>query len=145
MLRFTFQELIKKPIDEVFHFAGNYINDIYWRKGVTSMSYLNAPESNKGAKTVEVMKSMGKEYKTVAEIVEYTPNKRTAFKSISGPIDCYGHREFQEVSEGTQFTYSLTLFPVGLKNILFTFFKPLYKKQIQDDLKRLKEHLEKNS
>jgi uncharacterized membrane protein len=88
------------------------------------------------------MLSMGMRNTTVAEIKEYVPNTKTAFRSISGPLPCHGFREFQESAEGTTFTYVLTLEPRGAMRLLKPLMKGMFQKQVGEDVRNLKAKLE---
>ena len=133
---------IKRPPAEVFAFAGEYRNDPAWRKGVVAMSYENADSPRVGVRTSEAMRSMGREHLTIAEIVDFTPGRRTAFKAVSGPVPCDGFREFTEIPSGTRFTYSLTLRPAGFWRLLEPVLKSMFAKQAVADLERLRARLE---
>ncbi|MCZ7557480.1 MAG: SRPBCC family protein [Bacteroidia bacterium] len=142
MISITASEVIARPIREVFAYAGDYRNDTAWRKGVVEMRYEGRDEPAKGVVTFEVMRSMGMKNTTVAEITEYNPVARTAFRSISGPVPCHGFREFQESAEGTTFTYVLTLEPRGVMRLLKPMLRTMFQKQVGEDVRRLKAKLE---
>lgn len=142
MITITASETIRRPISEVFGYAGDYRNDITWRKGVVEMRYDGANAPAEGVRTHEVMHSMGMKNTTVAEITEYIPETKTAFRFISGPVPCHGYREFRETAEGTIFTYVLTLEPRGLIALLKPLMRGMFQKQVGDDVRRLKAKLE---
>jgi uncharacterized membrane protein len=142
VITITASEVIKRPIDEVFAYAGDYRNDTAWRRGVVEMRYEGADEAAEGVLTFEVMRSMGMKNTTVAEVNEYIPERRTAFRSISGPVPCHGFREFQESAEGTTFTYVLTLEPRGVMRLLKPLLRTMFQKQVGEDVRRLKAKLE---
>ena len=135
-------EDIKRPAAEVFAFAAEYGNDPAWRKGVVAMSYENAKSAHAGIRTREVMRSMGAEHLIIAEIVEFSPGRRTAFRTISGPIQCDGFRQFAEIPGGTRFTYSLTLRPAGPWRLLEPLLRYLFAKQARADVESLRTRLE---
>ena len=133
---------ISRPVSEVFAFAGDNRNDPAWRKGVISMSYENAESPRVGVRTREAMRSMGMEHLIIAEIVELTPDRRTAFRTLSGPVQCDGFREFMQIPSGTRFTCSLTLRPSGFWRLLEPVLKSLFAKQIKADVEILRTYLE---
>lgn len=134
------QDISRSP-DAVFAFAGDYANDTQWRQGVEEMTYDTEGPTQVGTRTREKMRSMGRIAETVAEVVTYAPN-RTAFRSLTGPVPCEGHREFAAIPEGTRFTYSLTLKPTGFLKLIEFLLRPMFEKQIRKDVQRLKERLE---
>lgn len=141
MFTISVSEDIQRPVAEVFKFAGDYANDPAWRAGVTAMTYEGAPSAAVGARTRETMRTFGSTATTVAEIMEYSAS-RTAFRSLSGPVDCEGSREFIASPAGTTFTYTLTLRPAGAMRIIEPLLRFIFLRQVRGDVKRLKAHLE---
>ena len=141
MFTVTASEDIKRKPDEVFAFAGEYLNDPSWRKGVTSMVYETSEHPKIGIRTRETMRSMGRNVVTIAQVTEFSPI-RTAFRSVSGPVACDGYREFFASQTGTWFTYSLTLRPTGFLRLLEPLLRTMFAKQARDDVRRLKLILE---
>ena len=127
--------------EAAFAFAGDYLNDPLWRKGVLAMSYESDSHPRVGVTTRETMRSMGKTAVTVAEITEYS-SARTAFRSPTGPVSCNGSRQFAVCANGTRFTYSLTLHPTGFLRLLEPVLRCVFAKQVRNDVLRLKKHLE---
>lgn len=141
MFTITVTQDIRRPPEAVFAFAGDYANDPKWRQGVEDMVYDTEGQTRVGTRTREKMRSMGRLAETVAEIVYYS-SARTAFRSLSGPVSCEGHREFAAIPEGTRFTYSLTLKPTGFLKLIEFLLQPTFDKRIRKDVQRLKEQLE---
>lgn len=141
MFTITVTQDIRRSPEAVFAFAGDYANDPKWRQGVETMVYEMNGGPVVGARTRETMRSMGAVGTTVAEIIDYSPT-RTAFRSLSGPVSCEGHREFATIPEGTRFSYSLTLKPTGFLKLIEFLLRPMFDKQIRKDVQRLKEQLE---
>lgn len=141
MIEVSYTAEIRRPPDVVFAFAGDYANDPSWRGGVLSMVYETDAPVARGSRTRELMRSMGRKVVTVAEVTEYSPT-RTAFRSLSGPVACEGHREFVGTATGTRFTYSLVLRPTGVLRLLEPLLRWMLARQIQADVRRLGERLE---
>jgi hypothetical protein len=134
------EEIACSP-EVVFAFAGDYANDTQWRTGVLAMVYETSGAPAIGARTRETMRSMGRTVVTVGEVTEYSPT-RAAFRSLSGPVSCDGSREFAGSPNGTKVTYSLTLRPAGLLRVLEPLLRVALSKQVQRDMRRLKQRLE---
>ena len=132
---------IRRTPDVVFALAGDYANDPLWRTGVLSMVYETEGPPAVSTRTREKMRSMGRTVVTVAEVTEYSP-ARTAFRSLSGPIQCEGSREFLATAAGTRFTYSLSLRPTGALWLLQPLLKQVLARQVRADVLRLKHQLE---
>lgn len=141
MFTITVTQDIRRPPEAVFAYAGDYANDPKWRQGVEDMVYDTEGPTRAGTRTREKMRSMGRLVETVAEVVAYSPS-RTAFRSLTGPVPCEGHREFAAIPDGTRFTYSLTLKPTGILKRIDFLLRPMFEKQIRKDVQRLKDQLE---
>jgi hypothetical protein len=141
MFTVTCSEEIRRTPRAVFAFAGDYLNDPLWRAGVLSMEYEAGGAAAIGVRTREAMRSMGRTAVTIAEITDYSP-ARTAFRSRSGPVPCSGSREFVASASGTSFTYSLTLDPGGFLRVIEPLLRVVFARQVRNDLRRLKQHLE---
>lgn len=90
-------------------------------------------------------KWLGRSYESVGEVIEYEPNSKWGYKSLSGPYDLAMRYRFEPVKNGTR----LTMDAEGDTKGFFGFFKfaePLVmraaKKMMNDDLLRLKQILE---
>ena len=141
MFSITCSETIRAARDEVFALAGDYANDPLWRTGVVSMRYEPGGPPAVGTRTREVMRMMGRNAETVGEIVAYSP-ARTAFRSVSGPVSCDGIRDFARTTNGTTFTYTLTLYPTGAMRLVAPVLRWMLQRQVCRDVRRLKRQLE---
>lgn len=74
--------------------------------GVSEMLHGPPGEIHVGTKTQERMTFAGIRMINVAEIVEFEPGRRTAFKTIGGPLVATGRRLVEPVIDGTHFTYA---------------------------------------
>jgi Polyketide cyclase / dehydrase and lipid transport len=65
-LRITASINIRRPVGEVFAFAGDYENDPLWRSGVVEMRYETPGALRAGARTREIMRFPGGRVTTLA-------------------------------------------------------------------------------
>lgn len=133
---------IRRPVGEVFAFAGDYENDPLWRSGVVEMQYETPGGLRAGARTREVMRILGGRATTVAEIVEFERDRRTAFESRGGPVPVWGGRTFEPAGGGTRFTYELSMRPGGPWALLSRALAAMLRRRAARDLKKLKAPLE---
>jgi uncharacterized membrane protein len=134
---------IERPVAEVFAFAGAYENDPRWRSGVVEMRQDPPGNPCVGTRTRELMRVFGRRQVTVAKVVGYEPNERTAFESVEGPIPVRGYRAFETSKEGTKFTYELSAELSPLYRLLSPILAPGLRRQVSGDLRRLKALLER--
>ncbi|MGH3148568.1 MAG: SRPBCC family protein [Rubrobacter sp.] len=142
VVRIAESVVIERPVAEVFAFAGAYENDPRWRAGVVEMRQDHRGSPRVGTTTHEVMRLFGQRQVTVAKVVEYEPNERTAFESVEGPMPVRGYRAFEASGEGTRFTYEFSAVPTPLYRLLSPILAPILRRQVSGDLKRLKALLE---
>ncbi|WP_020650655.1 SRPBCC family protein [Solimonas variicoloris] len=133
---------VRRPTDEVFAYAGDYRNDAHWRSGVTAMRCEPDVEPALGVQTHETMQMLGLRAETLAEIIAWEPGRRTAFRSISGPVPCEGRRLFEATPDGTRVTYQLHLLPQGRWRLLAPLLALLFSVQVFADLRRLRRRIE---
>jgi len=134
---------IRRPVGEVFAFAGEYENDPLWRSGVEEMRYETPGGLRAGARTREVMRFPGGSATTVAEIVGVERDRGTAFESRGGPVPVWGRRAFEPVGGGTRFTYELSMRPGGPWALLSPVLATMLRRRAARDLRKLKAILEK--
>lgn len=133
---------IESPVAEVFAFAGAYENDPRWRAGVVEMRQDPPGKPRVGTTTREVMRVFGRRQVTVAKVVEYDPDVKTAFESVEGPIPVRGYRAFEASEQGTRFTYELSAELSPLYRLLSPILVPGLRRQVSGDLQKLKTLLE---
>lgn len=137
--------IIDASIEEVFAFTSNYEHDVRWRTGVVSMEQHPTGQAQVGTKTREVMRFMGQEMITTGEVTEHEINNFIVFQSIDGPYPVTGFRHVKATPEGTRFTYSLSVELNGMFKLLAPVLIPRFRKQVQEDLKRLQDILSHSS
>jgi hypothetical protein len=142
-LRIIESVTIRRPVGEVFAFAGDYENDPIWRSGVVEMRYETPGGLRAGALTREVMRFLGCRATTVAEIVGVERDRRTAFESRGGPVPVWGGRTFEPVDGGTRFTYELSMRPGGPWTLLSPVLATMLRRRAARDLGKLEALLEK--
>jgi uncharacterized membrane protein len=141
-LRITASVNIRRPVGEVFAFAGDYENDPLWRSGVVEMRYETPGVLRAGARTWEIMRFLGGRVATVAEIVEFERDRKTAFESRGGPIPVWGSRTFEPVDGSTRFTYELSMRPGEPWALLSPVLATMLRRRAARDLRKLKTLLE---
>jgi uncharacterized membrane protein len=136
---------IRRAPEEVYAFTSDYHNDVLWRHGVVEMRVAPAGPLKVGSRTRERMSFFGRRLLTEAEVTEVVPNRKTAFRSLSGPISVSGYRLIEPDGFGTRLTFHLA----GELDSIFSAFAPLirpvFRRQVQRDLVRLRTYLERTA
>jgi uncharacterized membrane protein len=142
MVKIEHNLVIARPIDQVFVFLVNPSNNSLWQEGVVESRQISEGPVDVGSRGRDIRKFFGRQIECDYEIVEYEPNKKIRFKSISGPIQFDGSYTLQSTQEGSRFTFTIE----GSVGPWFSWAGPLAarlaKNQVEADSNRLKNLLE---
>ena len=134
--------VINQPVEKVFAFAADSDNDAKWQSGVIETKRTPAGPVGVGTKVTIVRTFLGQRLESTYEITEYEPNKKTVFKSTSGPVKFTGTQTFEAVAGGTRVGGTFEIVPGGFFKIAEPLFVSTAKKQGESDFAKLKEVLE---
>jgi uncharacterized membrane protein len=84
----------------------------------------------------------GRRIPTVYEVIEYEPNRITAWKTVSGPLPLTFRRIFERVEGGTRFTIRYETEVRGFFKLVMSLLASTVKRQHQGDLRKVKELME---
>jgi uncharacterized membrane protein len=142
MVKIEHSLVIARPIDQVFLFLVNPRNNSLWQEGVIESKQISEGPVGVRTRGRDTRKFLGRQVECDYEIVEYEPEEKIRFKSVSGPIQFNGSYTFQSVQQGTRFTFTIE----GDAGRWFSLMGPLAarlaKKQVEADSNRLKNLLE---
>ena len=134
--------LIRRATAQVFAYVSDYARDPTWRTGVSEMLHEPPGQIHLGAKTHERMTFAGIRMINVAEIVEFDPGRKTAFKTIGRPLVATGYRLVEPDAAGAHFTYAAEVELRGPVALLAPFLQWHLRRTVRRDLERLKRILE---
>ena len=134
--------LIDRPKDDVFAYVSDYENDPQWRSGVSEMRLDPPGEVSIGVRTHEVMRFMGRDMATEAEVVGYEPGRKVAFRTISGALSAHGYRLVEDAGTGTKLTYHADADLTVAYRPFTALIKRVFSRRVGADLARLKAILE---
>ncbi len=98
--------LIRRAAAGVFAYVSDDARDPTWRTSVSEMRHDPPGRIHLSAKTHECLTFAGMRMVNVAEIVEFEPSRKTAFKTIGGPLTAAGYRLVEPDADGAHFTYA---------------------------------------
>ena len=142
MKRIETSIVINRPIEEVFAYVTNPDNDTQWQSGLLESELVGEGPLGVGAKTREVRKFMGRRLESIAEVTEYEPNAKIAFKSTSGPVQYEASYTFEPVEGGTKFTMVGEAETGGFFKLAEGLVVRQFEKETQTALAALKDTLE---
>jgi carbon monoxide dehydrogenase subunit G len=103
MIKEENSDIIRRPIEEVFAFVSDLRHSVEWQSGVVEVRKTTEGPLGVGTQFAVVRKFMGKKMEASVEFVEYEPNTKVTFRSISGPTFEASYL-FEATPEGTKVT-----------------------------------------
>jgi uncharacterized membrane protein len=144
MAHAEYQVTIARPVEDVFKFILDGMNNPLWRPSVADIQRVTNQPDAVGAKFKQGLKGPGGRIDGDYEIVELNPNKLIKFQVIAGPARPTGVYKFDTMGNSTVVTFILDFQPKGLAKVM----DPLINKQMQSEvgtLANLKTYLESHA
>jgi uncharacterized protein YndB with AHSA1/START domain len=106
---------VNRPIDEVFEFLADGMNEQKWRPDVVSIEHVDGTGPGVGTTYAQSMKGPGgRTIKGDYRITRYEAPTRLDFETIAGPARPLGAFELREIVPGTtEVTFTIDLTPKG--------------------------------
>ena len=133
--------VLQRPVEDVFAYINQFSNDVYWRKGVTSMTQ-STPVTQVGTTTHELLSFMGTAYDTLGEVIEVVPNAKTAYRSTQSKVGVTAWRRVEAADGGTLTTMHTEVDIQGLMALFAPVMAAVFSRQMRADLLTLKRLLE---
>jgi hypothetical protein len=142
MISIKINELILRPVWEVFAFITNPENNSQWQFG----SMESVQISDGGIRVGTVFSSfghfMGRRIQSDFEVTDFEENNCYGFETISGPIQLQTSYSFEALDRGTIVIVSSLINPGGYFKLIDPIVARVAKKQFKENLTTLKELLE---
>lgn len=135
--------IINSPIEEVFVYVTDLRNNINWMAGVIAAEMTSPGPLKAGATYKFDIKTMGMKMETTGEVTAYESPKTYAWKATSGPFPMSGGSTFESVEGGTRVTNMIDAEPGGFFKLAESLLMKQQQIQMEADMKKLKELLEK--
>jgi len=135
--------LINRPTSEVFAFAVDTATVMQWQDSILQAELTSSGAVGVGTTYHYVVKALGQKMDTTGEVSAWDPPKTYAWKATSGPFPMSGGIACESVEGGTQLTQTINAEPGGFFKLAEGLLLSQQKKQMETDLKKLKEILEK--
>ena len=142
MINLNVSTMIYRPIGRVFDFVSTPENDFQWQYGILESARLSGATSNIGTLFRSVGHLMGRRIESTFEVIEYLPNRKYGFKSLSGLLQSQTFYTFEIASGSTKVTVSTQANPANFFQMGERILEKKMKKQLKEDLAMLKEILE---
>lgn len=110
---------INRPVDAVFAFVLDGMNNPRWRPAVLDIQRVSDKPAGVGAVYKQGLKGPGgRRIDGDYEIVECQPNQLIAFQVIAGPAKPAGTYRFASEGDATRVTFTLHFEPKGLARLM---------------------------
>lgn len=133
--------IINRPIEEVFAFTSETKNLPLWQTDVVEARHTPEGPVQVGTKMAITRAMMGRKIEGTADIVEYAPPTRYAYKTTSGP-EVTGVNICEAVTGGTKFTTMFDMLTGGVLSLADPLVARTIKRSVETGLATLKEVLE---
>jgi uncharacterized membrane protein len=134
--------LINAPLETVFAYISDYTHDGEWRRGVIGVEQTPPPPSRLGTRTHEVFRCLGVKFTICAEVTQFKANTVIGFTALDSVFPLWGQRTVKSDATAVRFTYALTVRLHGVYRWLRPMLVWQFDRQLQQDLRKLKNALE---
>ena len=139
MINLTSSTLIERPVEQVFDFVSTPENDFHWQYGTLATARLSEGVSSMGTFFRSIGHSMGQRTLSTFEVTENEPNRRYAFKSLSGPFCLQASYNFEMVENScTKINISIQAEVVDFVRMDEGILEKKMRKQLGENLLMLK-------
>ena len=133
---------IYRPVNQVFDFVSAPENDFQWQYGTLAAARLPDGASRLGSFFRTVGHLVGRRMQSIFEVTEYEPNRKYAFRSISGPLHLQTSYTFDVSSGSTMISITTQAHATSLFKMNERLLERKMKKQLKENLAHLKDLLE---
>ena len=142
MIHIISSTFISQPIKRVFEFICTPENDFQWQYGTLASNQVSEGVIRVGTCFRSDGHWMGHRTQSTFEVIEYEPNNRYGFKSLSGPLQSITSYTFDIERRYTQVKLSTQANVVNMIELNENVLEKKMKRQIKENLAMLKQILE---
>jgi len=144
MINLNVSTKIYRPIKQVFDFVSNPENDFQWQYGTLAAARLPDGTDKLGSFFRTIGHLLGHRLQGIFEVTEYEPNRKYAFRSISGPLHLQTCYTFNIDSGSTMISIATQANAANVFDMNEHVVERNMKKQLKENLALLKDLLEAN-
>lgn len=134
--------VISRPVEEVFAFSTDAEKIAMWAGPVTEAKQTSDGPLGVGSTSTRVTQMLGRRIEHDYEVTEYEPNVRYSAKTTSGALPIEEHLSFEAVEGGTKVTVAGDVDATGFFKLAEPIVNRIIKRQVEHDVKTLKDLLE---
>ncbi len=134
--------IIHRPVEEVFTYVSDLTHSAEWQTGLLEVRKTTDSPLGVGTRYRFVRIFMGRKMEASNEIVEFVPNAKVAFRTISGPIPLEASYHFEPIGRDTQLTSKIEMQPKGFVSLAEPLIAASLKREMGANFGGLRELLE---
>jgi len=142
LAKIEFSTDVNRPVEEVFAYITDPANLPEWQGGAIEGRLEESGPVATGSRMVEVRKFLGKRVESTLEVTQYEPNRRFAFRVVSGPVQFQVDHEFEPANGGTRIHVVGDGEPGGFFRLAEGFVMKAVERESKKDFASLKRILE---
>ncbi len=108
MFKLEVNEVINRPVVEVFAYVSNPENDALWQYDTAETEITSEGPIGVGSNYRDVTEFLGRRFETIFEFTDYEPNVTLSSKATSGPMPMDATITFESVQDGTKVNFTAT-------------------------------------
>lgn len=139
MIKVEYSYLVNSPVDFVFSYISNPLNDQYWQASCLRVE-LEEPgvPLGEGSQYAIHFQFLGRDMPFTSVITDYEPFQRYGYETLSGPMHFKGSYRFTPLGHSTQIDWTFESEPGGFFGIIpRSLLKKVLAKQVEGDIARL--------
>ena len=145
MIHLDMSAKIYRSLKPVFDFVSVPENDFQWRYGSLAAAQLRKGNGSLQTYFRSIAHLMGRRNIATFEVTEFEPDKRYGFKALSGPIHSETSYTLENVKGATRFHITIHASAPNFFKITEDLLSKTMKKQLEEDVTKLKAILEETS
>ncbi len=134
--------MIERPVEDVWAYVSDPANNPVWQGPVIEVRAGADVPLEVGSRFHEDMQFLGRRIELTWVVTEYEPPRRSAVRTVSGPVPMLGSYLLEPVSEGTRFTMGADMDAHGLLRLVKPVFARMVRREGASSCQMLKELLE---
>jgi len=123
---------INRPVQEVYQFLADGLNNPKWRSAVIEINLVSGATGTVGAVYKQALKGPFGRLHGDYRIVEATPNSRIKFEVITGPARPVGLFEIEPAGGAARVRFSLNFEPKGFMRLMNGMIQHTMKGEVQN-------------
>ena len=142
MTRFAHSVVIGRPLDQVWAFVMEPMNDPLWQGPVIEVHCEVGAPVEVGSQIEQVSQFLGRRFEITFLVTEHEPMSRSSVQAMSGPVPIRGTYRFAPEGSGTRFTMEGETEAHGLFRLAEPVFSRMARREWENCCQTLKELLE---